>query len=283
MTSFNCYNYSFAKEITLPIFCLQDTNGKTIDLNQTFAPTSKLVWCIKFLLLIFAVSGVAVDITGDPFPDFWLAYLSHWGEVIGTVYLLLSLIVTVGWLPVIANLDEMKREDAYSPSVWTKILWGLFHGIISIEMIVVVIFWLLEYNGRPIIYEMLFGHGLLYFAIALDGHVLNRTPIRIKQIVFGYIIAIAYTIWTLIHGLATHIGNPEKVNEGLDDDAIYSFINWTEKPSRTLITVATLYFVVAPLLFAIAWGLSIAIPRRYLTKEREEEEGFVDVSTSLLS
>ena len=129
-------------------------------------------------------------------------------------------------------------------------------------------------------YEMIFGHGLMFIALAFDGHFLNSTPLRVKQIVYIYIIAVLYTIWSLIHSLATHIGNPNKLDRGESDDAIYSIINWTARPTSTTVVVSLLYVVAVPLAFAVFWGLSLAIPRRYLTEN--ERKDYVDVMTSLL-
>ena len=272
----------FLAEFHLPIFSLQDANGRTIDLKESFAPSSKIILGIKFLLVLFAISGV-IDCMSDDF--FWLAYLTNWGEVIGTVYLLLSFMVAVGWIPVIIMEDDAEGEEgqqASAATVWTKIVWGLFPGIITVQMIIVVMFWFAIYDSEELTYQLIFGHGLMFIAIALDGHVLNRTPIRLKQSAFGYLIATAYIIWTLIHGLATNIGNPNHVNTGADDDAIYDIINWSARPLTTLITVAIVYVVVAPLLFAICWGLSIGVPRRYLSKEKEGDDDIVNITTSLL-
>ena len=190
--------------------------------------------------------------------------------------------VAVGWIPVIIMEDDTEgEEDQASATVWTKIVWGLFPGIITVQMIIVVMFWLAIYHGEEITYRLIFGHGLMFIAIALDGHVLNRTPIRVKQSAFGYLIATAYIIWTLIHGLATNIGNPNHVNTGADDDAIYDIINWSARPLSTFITVATLYVVAAPLFFVMFWGLSIGIPRRYVSREKEEANDLDDIATEL--
>ena len=85
---------------------------------------------------------------------------------------------------------------------------------------------------------------------------------------------ITYIIWTLIHGLATDIGNPYSVDRTTangDNDAIYDVINWTERPLPTFITLTILLLVAGPLFFSIYFGLSVWIPRRYLPEEKEEE------------
>ena len=51
-------------------------------------------------------------------------------------------------------------------------------------------FWLTVYKADTMTFKGTFGHRLWFLGIALDGHVLNRTPtIRVnKQIAFGYLI-----------------------------------------------------------------------------------------------
>lgn len=280
MTSSCCSR--FIEELCLPIFSLQDINGKAIDLQKTFAPTSNLIRFVKFLLVVFAISGVVIDISGDLHPYFWIAYFTHWGEILGTIYLILSFCLSIGCVPV-ARKYPIRNNKHLEATIWTKILWGLFSGIIVSEIIIIFMFWFTVYRGERIIYEMIFGHGLLFIAIAFDGHLLNSTPLRVKQIVYMYIIAVFYTIWSLIHGLATNIGNPNKLDRGESDDAIYSIINWTVRPISTIIVVSMLYVVAVPLAFAVFWGLSLAIPRRYLNEgAKDEKKDYVDVMTSLL-
>jgi hypothetical protein len=262
----------FLAEFRLPFFSLQDTNGKTIDLNETFASTSKIVWFTKFLLVVFGISGIAIDISDEGvYKAFWLSKLTHWGELIGTTYLILSFIVSVGWIPVISGENE---KEAASVTAWAKILWGLFPAIITMQTIIVLMYWFTVYEGGQVQYDALFGHGLLFLGIAFDGHFLNRTPIRVKQLFFVYFISVPYVIWTLIHGLATDIGNPKSVDtpDG-DDDALYSVLNWSERPLPTFIVVVLLHVVAGPLFFAIYWGVSLVIPRRYLSEEVEMTPG----------
>ena len=57
----------FLAEFHLPIFSLQDANGRTIDLKESFSPSSKIVLGIKFLLVLFAISGVMNFISDDFF------------------------------------------------------------------------------------------------------------------------------------------------------------------------------------------------------------------------
>ena len=251
------------------MFGVQDTNGKTIDLQRTFVSTSKIVWLTKFLLVLFGISGIVIDISNENFPDFWLAFLTHWGELIGTYYLIMSFVVSLGRFPVLSGEDE---KGASTGTALTKIVWGLFPAILTLQTIIILVYWLTVYDGGTIIYDQIFGHGLLYLAIAFDGHVLNRTPIRMKQILFLYIIAITYIIWTLIHGLATDIGNPKNVDRTPDgdDDALYGVINWTERPLSTFITLTILLVVAGPLFFSIYFGVSVVIPRRYLPEKKEE-------------
>ena len=256
----SCCN-RFLDELRLPIFSVQDANGKTIDLNKTFASSSNIVRIGKFLLVIFAISGIILDILEQDFPSFFLAYLTNWGEVIGASYLILSFLAAVGVIPVV------RGEDKNSATVWAKIIWGLFAAIITVQLIIVLVYWLTVYEGDGVTYTIVFGHGLMFLAVAIDGYILNRTPMRFKQLGLIYLISVPYTIWTLIHGLATDLGNPYRVDTGTDDDALYSVINWNQRPVATFITLAILNLGAGPLFFALFWGLSLLIPNIHLPEK----------------
>lgn len=256
-------------EFRLPIFSQLDTNGKIIHLEDSFAFKSKIIWLAKFVLVAFSVSGMAYDIATTDIPSFWLAYFTHWGEVFGTTYIVLSFMISIGWIPV--------TNSSGGATIWTKVVWGLFSGNFTSQMIIVPMFWFTVYDGNGVDYQILFGHGFLFLGIALDGLILNRTPVRVKQILFAYLIAGLYIVWTLIHGLATNIGNPINVDTDGDDDAIYSVLNWTARPLSTFITVALLMVVAAPICFFFFFVISLAIPRRYMSETKNESvEEFPD-------
>ena len=158
----------------------------TIDLQRTFFSTSKIVWLAKLLLVLFGISGIAVNISNEKFPVFWLAYLTHFDEeLIGTYYLIMSFVVSLGRFPVLSGEDE---KGASTGTALTKIVWGVFPTIMTLQTIIILVYfmiWFTVYEGAGTkVYDQIFGHGLLYLAIEFDGHVLNRTPIRMKQIIF---------------------------------------------------------------------------------------------------
>ena len=274
----SCYS-RFLAECGLPIFGLKDTNGKVIHLGRTFASRSIIIWITKFLLVAFAISGMTLDILGQATPEFYLAFFTNWGEVIGTTYLILSFMTSVGCIPV------KSKEDKHGITIiaWTtKILWGLFPAIIVSQTVIVLVYWLTVYSGDTIYYTTLYGHGLLFAAIAMDGLILNRTPLRMKQIIFPYLIAAPYAAWSILHGVATDLGNPnrtggEETEE--DDDALYGVLNWTERPVTAAIVLTILLGAAVPIFFVLFWSISLILPRRYVSNEEQDLD--VDDSTDV--
>jgi hypothetical protein len=248
-------------EFRLSIFSVQDASGKTMNLKETFCHKSKFIWFLKFLFFGLAISGLILQWIQSDNLAFWFAFLTQWGILISNFYLFLSFFAAIGWIPITSN------ENDKEASTWAKILWAFFVTTINSQVIITLLFWVTVYDDDGINYQMIYGHGLILLVGAIDGHVINRTPIRFKQVFFVYLVAVSYTTWTLIHGLSTEIGNIDNQDTNGDDDALYSIINWSQRPLPTLLTVVILFFVVVPVVFVITWGLSVAIPAKYLVEE----------------
>jgi hypothetical protein len=105
--------------------------------------------------------------------------------------------------------------------------------------------------------------------IMMDGFVINRIPIRLKQIVFVYAYSLAYLVWSLIH-FAADIGNPETIDNDPDtnDDAIYGVLSWRDSPGGAAILCLILFFVGIPLIFVFVWAVSLWVPHRYVLMNR---------------
>ena len=258
----NCCN-RLSTEFGLSIFSLQDASGKTMNVEETFHHNSKAIWFLKFLFVGFATSNLIVSLMQSDNMAFWFAFLTQWGILISTVYLFLSFSAGTGWFPTTSNNKHKKA------TVWIRMVWAFFVASINSQVLISFLFWGTVYDGGIINYNMIFGHGLLLLIVAIDGYIINRTPIRFKQIFFVYLVSLSYTTWTLIHGLATELGNP--TTEG-DDDGLYSIINWCQRPLPTLLIVVSLHCAVIPILFAFTWGLSAAIPGKYLVEDNSDPE-----------
>ena len=115
--------------------------------------------------------------------------------------------------------------------------------------------------------------------VAFDGYFIHRIPIRFKQIALVYMVEVSYLLWTVIHALAG-IGNPDFTEdlEGMDDDALYSSLNWKERTGASGFLAVLVIAVAVPIIFLITWSISVIVPRRYLNSNEKDEErqGFDD-------
>lgn len=106
----------------------------------------------------------------------------------------------------------------------------------------------------------------------VEGLVVNRVPLHIKQLIFPFSVAVLYLIWTLIHAFLLNVGNPSINNTDGDDDAIYKSISWKNRPLMALISsVLTLFFLV-PILFMTTFLLSMK--RRQYVQDDASENNF---------
>jgi hypothetical protein len=159
--------------------------------------------------------------------------------------------------------------DQGMTTLWTKIMWVLYVIAIHSQVVVTLLYWLLVYDGSSVDHTDVYRHGILMILIMMDGFVINRIPIRLKQIVFVYAYSFAYLVWSLIH-FAADIGNPETMDNDPDtnDDALYGVLSWRDNPGGAAILCLILFFVGIPLIFVFVWALSLWVPHRYIIMNR---------------
>lgn len=268
-------------ELKLPMFSTVDVNGQAIDIRATFQPKSSIKYShefIKFAVLAFAIASIPVTIHLAINAYFWIAFLTHWSTIIGTIYLICSFVLSLSSSPFMEDEDENDSEQdstaiTGSPnaltvsaplSKLTKATWTLFVMNINLQLFVCILYWLLVFKDQELDYARVYEHGVLFVIIAIDGFVLNRTPIRLRQIGLAYIVPVTYLIWTLIH-YATGVGNPDQEDEDpeTDDDALYGSLNWNERPGASGRLAAMLVVAFIPIMFLFTFGVSLLFPRRY--------------------
>lgn len=249
-------------EFGLSLFSIQDTNDKTIDLQRTFSPSPKWGVClVKIFLTGWALQVLIGDLLsyhGDTKTrSFWMAYLTHWALTFAEFYLVLSL------------LRQFLTPDPNNTLSWfTKLLWGLYVTAMTLQESVTLLYWLVEYDPslESVKYYGFMKHGGIMIICLVEGLIVNRVPLRIKQIIYPLVIALLYLTWTLIHDLLLDVGNPSINNTPGDDDAIYQSISWKNRPVDTLKTAAFTLFVVFPFMFMATYVLSLPM-RRHVLKD----------------
>ena len=254
-------------EFGLSLFSIQETNDKTIDLQRTFSPSPKWGVClVKIFLTGWALQVLIGDLLsyhGDTKTrSFWMAYLTHWALTFAEFYLVLSL------------LRQFLTPDPNNTLSWfTKLLWGLYVTAMTLQESVTLLYWLVEYDPslESVKYYGFMKHGGIMIICLVEGLIVNRVPLRIKQLIFPFTIAVLYLIWTLIHDFLLRVGNPSVNNTDGDDDAIYKSLSWKNRPRTALISSILIIIFLVPILFLSTYLLSIK-RRRYVQDEASEQQ-----------
>jgi hypothetical protein len=247
-------------EVALGPFELVENSGEMIDVQRTFAP--KPFWAVVFIKLI--LTGVCVDriirdliLYDDETRYFYFAYLTHWGLICSIIFMLLSTINTLMPYP-----EQQGRGT--SASVLVKLAWAFFPLAATVEAVVVMLYWALDFqSGIPVSYATFMKHGGVFVIVLLEGLVVDRVPIRLYHVLFPMILALTYGIWSAVHGLLTDIGNPV---DDVEDDAIYPALNWEVRPISSLVTALIALFLLTPFFFIIIYALSFPM-RRYVSSD----------------
>ena len=299
-------------EWRLPAFSTVDAEGRSIDVQMTFQPAPEMIYAgVKLFLTLYSIGSIIWEFMDPAYEvsSIWIAYLTNWAQVVSVIYLILSFLLSasaflsssssnshsrteeeheqqgqeqdqehVQW-----QEDHVMKKELSSLSIWHKITWAAFLISFNVEVFVVLLYWGLVYTSytipedKKIYYSTVFAHGILLLVVGFDGLVLNRTPVRFRQIGFAYIVPILFLIWSLIHS-TLDIGNPDKEGKDpeADDDAIYTPLNWKQRPTRSLTISLILTFVGVPLMFLAVWFISILSPHRYAADNgnglQDEEE-----------
>lgn len=269
-------------ELTSPMFDLSEpvaeglasTEGgvstSLIDVSKTFCPRPHIPFtAAKAFLTAWVIALMALSIEQTQFESFWLAYLTHWGWTVTVAYFLFS-------LGTACYFSKCEHADGGGGKVvLAKITWSLLAIALPGEVIICLLFWFLEFDGT-VQYVSLMLHGIGILLIAIDGFLINRIPLRMKQFVLFEAFAALYLIWNIVFSFSG-IGNPYKESGAQDDDAIYSSMRWKTSTSSA-VTIAVLVLLVAnPILFLLCRAVSRLFPRRLVateTKSGEIELGF---------
>lgn len=213
---------------------------------------------LKVVLFGWVISIWVQSIVDEQYPGYWFAYLTHWGWVFTSLYFFSSIITTL----VIGSSSRQQRH--HGAGFLPKYTWALFSLVLPMEILISLLFWTLEFPDT-ITYVDCMVHGGGVALILFDGLVINRIPIRAKQIVFVESISVVYLIWSVIHAL-TGIGNPNRsdLDSETDDDAIYGSVAWKQRSGKAILVVVLAILIANPLVFFICRFITRLPPRRLL-------------------
>lgn len=263
-------------QLKLPMFALRESPDALIDIKETFAPSSKRVFygVMKTILLGWTMSVVVMELQRVSSP-FWLAYLTNWG----LLCILICNALNLSLFLYLCYQDRYPRSysnQSSSAGCIFIIPWIVSIITINVSLLIVILYWVFEYKeGHSITYVNLMVHGLLALLTTIDVLVINRVPIRFRQILFVYFFQISYFAWTLIHaGLGMGVPRSDSdppTDDSTDDDALYSVVNWNQRPLGGAIVAIGILLVATPILFFILWSSSLLFKKNYCDEDAEGE------------
>lgn len=245
-------NY-FKSEVRGTIMSLREPSGQYIDVADSFAPASNRfhhIIIVRIVFLVWSIVSLALSISKEEDEDrfLYLGYLTNQGLIFSIAYQMSVCVLTLQR----ESLKQPNPDFQEGLSTSLKITWFLYALCVPTEILITILYWVLVYDGRRnIYYATIYTHGILVFLILIDGNFVARIPLRLKQIVFVVIYGILYAVWTFIHSVSG-IGNGSKDGEG-----IYDVLNWKDKPEKTVIISAIICIVVIPVIYMLAWLLSL--------------------------
>ena len=246
------------------------SDTRTLDVASTFSPKPLLPYLVaKLIILVWMISIMAMSISGNKFPSFWLAFLTHWTLVLTVAYSLMSFVAAI--------VLACRPPHTATLSVWLKVMWTLYAAMLPANVLVTILYWALEFDAstfQPYLGIML--HGGTMLLIMIDGCILSRIPLRIKQFWFYELFCFIYIIWTIIHSFSS-IGNPFNESRGEDDNSLYPVLDWKDNTVTAIITSVLVLFVANPIIFLLCRLLSRCLSRRYEdTTSKSPNEYYVD-------
>ena len=145
----------------------------------------------------------------------------------------------------------------------------MFAIALPAEIMITILYWVLEFDGE-VEYVSFMVHGGGMVLVVIDGFLLSRIPLRIKQFLLFETFTILYLIWNVVHAYSG-IGNPYN-GESQDDDAIYGSLAWKNKTKAAAMLSAGIAFVANPVLFLLCWAFARILPKRLCDKDEESCE-----------
>lgn len=240
-----------------------------MDVVRTFSPRPRAAYIFaKVFIAAWIVSIMASSITKATHSSFWMAYLTHWGLVVTAAYALMSVFVA-------AYFAMRPPENPGAPEggklLLVKITWALFAIALPGEIVITILFWVLEFDGT-VRYVSVMVHGGALVLVAIDGFLLSRIPLRMKQFFLYESFSVIYILWSVIHAYSG-IGNP--YNDGVDktDDAIYDSLAWKNNVANAAILSVGVVFVFNPIVFLFCRAVSRMFPRRLIEEVDKTFQG----------
>ena len=246
-------------------------SGRTLDIPESFAPASCYAFLWKLLATAIAILTLAWGLINSNSKPFYFAFLSMWGVCFVNIYFYFSLFNTV----------FASRTPQPNQTVGMRIRFTWFFGALGTHFTFVAtcLYWFLIWKPEDgVQFVRVSEHGGLLLLILVDAIIVNRIPYRMQHYFGVLLVEMLYVVWTVIHGFATDIGNPNRNDNDpeTNDDAIYpDVLEWTNDWQKALIYSCGTVFALGPILYLIMWCLSNGVcsdRRKYVDSVDERDQ-----------
>ena len=249
-------------EWNMNFYQLRDNNGKTLHLESSFS-MDRTWWKVAVKLVLFGatVGNFVWGFIDSEYPNFHMAYLSHWGLFYASLYMTFSVILSLGC--------------GKNGSFLVQSAWILFSIAMVHEIMITTLYWLLLYDpdNDTLKYKDIVTHGGAAGMIFIDGLILNRTPIRLRHWYWTLFLSLLFVGWSLLQSYV--VGrNPYDNGDDRTDDAIYAPLGWKDDPGYAAMISSLTVFVASPIFHVTIWMISLP-GRRYTDDMPQEEIGGV--------
>jgi hypothetical protein len=262
-----------------PWFSVVDAaTGRKLDIPESFAPPTCVAFVLKIALGGFCLGTLIYTWVVSEHPEFFLAYLTNWNQVMSVAYFMFSMANTVlaAWTP-----QPPDKIPVCSRIRWT---WVLYEIALHSELLIIILFWVLVYKpGSTVGFQTIAPHSAVAVAVWLDGTFVNRIPLRLMHW-YGVILPwdCLMVVWLVIQAYSG-VGNPYEQdydnNSATTDDTIYRSIDWKDEPLQSGILCLVVVLGIGPALFIVLWWISLySIPclcrsdRRIYTDTVDEKD-----------
>jgi len=222
-----------------------------IDVQQSFAPASPIallfrcVWLVASLLIEFLSFHVR-----------YLSYLTNISLIMTIMYQLTSCgmsLYAADFISGLGGVMERRRklfgDQQLQPGYIVRFVWIVYTVALVAEFVVMCAYWISFYDGKGLQFHSLYVHLFIVFILLFDGNVVGRIPLRCKHILWFYVYAALYLLWTIICAYW---------NLGKNHDVlIYSVMDWKNNPKLAIIIVIVVAFIAGPLSFFVCWLCSL--------------------------
>lgn len=162
-------------------FGLEESNGETLDVQNSFAPLDRLSRFVRVSFLLWSVTTLIYDLWAYPEENVFIffGYLTHWTWAFSIAYQLVAY-----WL-VLSRCGSKRLEQPNGggrPGFLVRLQWVLYSIAAPGELVVMLLYWSMDYDGQSITYLNMFKHGIIGVLIWLDGLAIATIPVRIKHL-----------------------------------------------------------------------------------------------------